>query len=209
MEGDRHRALAAFLEPRRAVAARRPHPAPFPSRIGIVDAAVQALGIEAQADRARAARPICRRPARAARRSRCRSRSARRCRGPACCADRPRCNSSPRRCSCRCRQSPAPDTGRGSSPRGHWSPVASGPFSGPLHLRRSKLAEMAAAERHPHHALAVDIGAARPEAGLRDVVDLGERGLRRVRRRDRAAPRRPCRRTRRPCPTPSRRPGSA
>src|ERR1700730_9225777 len=48
VKGDRHGALAALLEPRRPVAARRPHPAPFPSRIGIVDAAVKALGIEAQ-----------------------------------------------------------------------------------------------------------------------------------------------------------------
>src|SRR6516225_2553862 len=48
MEGDRHRALAAFLEPRRPVAAGGPHPAPLPSPVGVVDAAVQALSIEAQ-----------------------------------------------------------------------------------------------------------------------------------------------------------------
>ena len=47
MEGDRNRALAAFLEPRRPVAARRPHPAAFPSCIGVVDAAVEPLGIKA------------------------------------------------------------------------------------------------------------------------------------------------------------------
>src|ERR1700694_143962 len=48
VEGDRNGALAAFLQPRRPVAARRPYPAPFPSRIGIVDTAVQTLGTEAQ-----------------------------------------------------------------------------------------------------------------------------------------------------------------
>src|SRR5215813_8909909 len=48
VEGERHGTLAAFLEPRRAVAARRPHPATFPSGIGVVDAAVQALGVKAQ-----------------------------------------------------------------------------------------------------------------------------------------------------------------
>ena len=48
MEGDRNRALAAFLEPRRPVAACRPHPPAFPSAIGVVDAAVEALGIKAQ-----------------------------------------------------------------------------------------------------------------------------------------------------------------
>src|SRR5215469_10572403 len=48
VEGERHGTLAAFLEPRRAVAARRPHPAAFPSGIGVVDAAVQALGVKAQ-----------------------------------------------------------------------------------------------------------------------------------------------------------------
>src|SRR5579864_8670676 len=41
-------------------------------------------------------------------------------------------------------------------------------------------AEMAAAERHPDHALAVDIAAARTEAGHWDVIDLGERRRRRV-----------------------------
>src|SRR6516225_2685569 len=47
MEGDRDGTLAAFLQPRRPVAARRPHSAASPSAIGVVDAAVQALGIEA------------------------------------------------------------------------------------------------------------------------------------------------------------------
>ena len=46
MERDRNGALAAFLQPRRPVTARRPHPALVPSRIGVVEAAVQALGIK-------------------------------------------------------------------------------------------------------------------------------------------------------------------
>ena len=37
-----------FLEPRRAVTACRPHPSPPPSRIGVLDAAVEALGVKAQ-----------------------------------------------------------------------------------------------------------------------------------------------------------------
>src|SRR5262249_16300693 len=38
--------LAAFLEPRRAVAARGPEAAAFPAGVGIVDAAIEALGVE-------------------------------------------------------------------------------------------------------------------------------------------------------------------
>src|SRR5499425_26836 len=41
-------ALAAFDQPRRAVAARRPQPASLPAGIGIVDAAVESLGVEAE-----------------------------------------------------------------------------------------------------------------------------------------------------------------
>src|ERR1051326_1863287 len=43
----RRHALAAFLVPRRAVAARGPQAAGFPAAVGIVDAAVEALGVEA------------------------------------------------------------------------------------------------------------------------------------------------------------------
>ena len=46
-----------------------------------------------------------------------------------------------------------------------------------------ELAEVAASERHPHHPVAVDVGAARAEARHRDVVDFGERRLGRVRAR--------------------------
>src|SRR5271169_2530896 len=46
MEGDRNGALPPTFS-HGLIAARRPHPAPLPSRIGVVDAAVQALGIEA------------------------------------------------------------------------------------------------------------------------------------------------------------------
>src|SRR5262249_34824560 len=40
-------ALTAFLEPRNAVAARGPQAAAFPASVGVVDAAVEALGVEA------------------------------------------------------------------------------------------------------------------------------------------------------------------
>src|SRR5262245_13900689 len=45
--GARLRALAAFLQPRRAVAVRAPKPAALPAGIRVVDAPVQALGKEA------------------------------------------------------------------------------------------------------------------------------------------------------------------
>src|SRR5258708_31912618 len=47
VEHQRRRALAAFVQPRRAVAARGPNAAAFPAGIGIVDAAVEPLGIKA------------------------------------------------------------------------------------------------------------------------------------------------------------------
>ena len=60
------------------------------------------------------------------------------------------------------------------------------PVERPLALAAIEAAHVAAAERHPHDALAVDVGAARAEAGHRHVVDLGERRLRRIRRPARA-----------------------
>src|SRR6185312_10545336 len=39
-------------------------------------------------------------------------------------------------------------------------------------------AHMAAGERHPNHTLTVDIAAARAETRLRDIIDLGQLGLR-------------------------------
>src|SRR6266567_4343857 len=46
--GARLTALAAFLQPRRAIAVGAPQPAAFPAGIWIVDAPVQALGKEAE-----------------------------------------------------------------------------------------------------------------------------------------------------------------
>jgi membrane-associated PAP2 superfamily phosphatase len=43
---ERLRALAAFLEPRRAIAARHPQPTALPSRVRVVDAAFEALRVE-------------------------------------------------------------------------------------------------------------------------------------------------------------------
>src|SRR5262249_36161749 len=48
MNRARFRALAAFHQPRRAVAARTPEPAAFPARARIVDAPVEALGKETE-----------------------------------------------------------------------------------------------------------------------------------------------------------------
>src|SRR5262249_59479753 len=47
-------------------------------------------------------------------------------------------------------------------------------------LAAVEAADVAARERHPDDALAVDVAAARTEAGQRDVVDFRKRGLRRV-----------------------------
>src|ERR1700686_3739315 len=48
VHGARHRALAAFLEPGRAVAVGAPETAAFPAAVRIVDPAVEALGVEAE-----------------------------------------------------------------------------------------------------------------------------------------------------------------
>src|SRR5215472_5417132 len=48
MHDQRLHALAALLEPRRAVAARRPQSATLPAGARIVDAPVEALGVEAE-----------------------------------------------------------------------------------------------------------------------------------------------------------------
>src|SRR5262249_62304362 len=50
----------------------------------------------------------------------------------------------------------------------------------PLALAPVEAADVAARERHPCDALALDVAAARTEAGQRHVVDFRERGLRRV-----------------------------
>jgi hypothetical protein len=56
-----------------------------------------------------------------------------------------------------------------------------GPVQRTLALAPVKATEMPAAERHPHHTLAVDVSAARSKARQWDVVDLGERRRRRAR----------------------------
>src|SRR3978361_1222173 len=48
MHGARPGALAAFLEPGRAVAVRAPQAAAFPAAVRIVDTPIEALGIEAE-----------------------------------------------------------------------------------------------------------------------------------------------------------------
>src|SRR5205809_2745627 len=48
MHDDRLLALAAFHEPRRAIAARRPEPAALPPGLWIVDASVESLRVEAE-----------------------------------------------------------------------------------------------------------------------------------------------------------------
>src|SRR5262249_21804483 len=47
VHGPRFAAFAAFHQPRRAIAVGAPQPAAFPAGVGIIDAAVEALGIKA------------------------------------------------------------------------------------------------------------------------------------------------------------------
>src|SRR4029078_3636455 len=50
-----------------------------------------------------------------------------------------------------------------------------------LALAPIEAADVAAGQPHPHPALAVDVAAASAKAGQRHGVDLGQRGLRRIR----------------------------
>src|SRR6266853_636731 len=171
-------ALAALLEPRRAVAARGPQAAAFPAGVGIVDAAVEALGVEARRIRhleddhlavlegdetvfkvcggnrhvlAEPRRVVLVHPRVVARFS-------------AVLADA---------LEARARiliERPAFRTvvaGRGR-------PIEN------LALAAVEGAHVAARKRYPHHALAVDVAAARTEARHRYVVDFGERSFGRV-----------------------------
>ena len=74
---------------------------------------------------------------------------------------------------------PGPGYWWNAQPSGQWSPVAFGPLSGPLHLRRSKLPRWPLAS-DTHTTPFVDVAAAQAEAGHRDVVDFRQRGLGRV-----------------------------
>ena len=205
MEGDRHRTLAAFLQPRRPVAARRPYPASLPSGIRVVDAAVNARGIEAQRVGTRSTTHFPFTSANSAS-FRCRSRSARRCRARAYCADRPRCNSSPRRCCRRCRQTPARILVEGPALR---AVIAGGfgPVSGSLHLRGRSCRDgrCRATPTHPWLSMSAPRGA-KPSSGpswISASAVAGEFGPGSSRATALSL------RTRRPYPTPNRRLGSA
>src|SRR3954462_3875932 len=179
VHGHRLHALATFDQPRRPVAAAGPQPATFPAGIGIVDAAVKALGIEAERIRhaqrdhlavlegnqavhevggghrhvlAEAERVVLVYPAVVARLG-------------AVFADA---------VEARSRilvERPALRAMIAGRLRSVERPLAFAPV---------ETADVAACERHPHHALAVDIAAARAEAGHRNVVDFRECGFGRV-----------------------------
>src|SRR5207247_935664 len=173
-------ALAAFDEPRRAVAARCPQPAALPARIGVVDAAVESLGVETEGvghpqrdhlavlerdqpvhevggrDRHVLAEPervVLIDPAGVA--------------------------------GLRAILADALEAGARILVKG---PALRAMIAGcfrsverALALAPVEAAHVPARERHPHYALAVDITAARPKTRPRYIVDFGERGLRRVR----------------------------
>ena len=179
VRGERRRSLAAFLQPRRAIAGGGPEAASFPSRIRIVDAAVEPLRVEAERvgnaqhdhlsvlERDQAVVFI------AGRHRHVRAETGRVVLiDPAVIA---------RLCAvvadafeARARilvEGPA----LGALIAGClWSVQRT------LALAAVEAAQMAARERHPHDALRVDVAAADAEAGRRDVIDLGERGLRRI-----------------------------
>ncbi len=173
-------AFAAFLEPRRAVAARGPQAPRLPAAVGIVDAAVEALGIEAERIRhpqrdhlavlerdqpvvevagrhrhvvAEAEGVVLVDPGVVARLG-------------AVLADAFEARSGI------LIERPALRTMVAGRLR---------PVQRRLALAPVEAADVAAGQRDPHHALAVDVAAARSEAGRWDVVDLRERGFRRVR----------------------------
>jgi len=112
----RLRALAAFHQPGCAVTVGAPQPAALPAGIRVVDAAVEAFGIEAHRYGMRI-ETICPSLSATNRRSSSPSTSGRSRRDRACCAGRPRCNSSPRRSSSHPRSS-GRDSDRTPSPPG-------------------------------------------------------------------------------------------
>src|SRR2546423_2520297 len=57
------------------------------------------------------------------------------------------------------------------------------PVEGPLALATVEAGHVSARQRHPRHAIAVDVHTAHPEAGRRHLVDLYQCGLRWMRSR--------------------------
>ena len=175
-------ALAAFHEPRRPVPAGRPQPAALPAGVRIVDAPVEPLGVEAQRVRhaqqdhlavlerdqavvevggrhrhvlAEPERVVLVDPGVVARLG-------------AVLADALEARA------------------RVLVERPALRAVIAGglrPVERPLALAPVEAADVAAAQRRPHDALLVDVGAADAEVRLRHVVDLRERGRRRIRSR--------------------------
>src|SRR5580704_5355982 len=177
MDGDRQRSLAAFLQPWRPVAFRRPQAFAFPAGFGIVDARIEPLGIEAHRIRdaqryhlavdergeaiafvsgrnrhvlAEPDRVVLVDPAVVAR-----------FRTVIANAVKART-----RVFVKCPAFRTVVAGRLRS------------VERCLTLRSVETAEMAAGERHPNHAFGVDVAAARAEARHRYVIDFRELGLR-------------------------------
>src|SRR6478736_2782240 len=180
MHGQRLGAFAAFLEPGRAVAAGRPQSAALPAGVGIIDASVKALGVEAQrvgqaqhdhfavlerdqtvvevAGRyrhvlAEPERIVLIHPGVVARLGAVLADAVEP--GPGILVDRPALR--------------AMIAGRGRAVERAFA------------FRSVEAAEVPAAERNPDHAFGVDITTANAEIGFWHVVDLGKRGGRRVR----------------------------
>ena len=179
MYDQRFGSLAAFQQPRRAVAARCPQAAAFPAGVGIIDATVEPLGVEAHGvgHPQRDHLAVLER-------------------------DQPVIEVAGRHGDVLAEPErvvlidPAVIAGFGAvladALEARAGILIEGPALGAViagrlgAIKRSlafapvEAAHVAAAERHPDDALAVDIAAPRAEVGFRDVIDFREHGRRRV-----------------------------
>src|SRR5262245_18402114 len=179
VHGDGLRAFPTLFEPRRAVAARGPEAAALPARRGIVDAPIEALGVEAERVRDAQHDHLA-----VLERDQAVGEVAGRHRHVLVEAERvvlvdPRVVA-------RLRAVLADPLEAG--PRVLIEAPALGTvitcglriLERPLALAAVEAADVARAHRGPHDALLVDVGATNAEVRLRYVVDLGERGRRRI-----------------------------
>src|SRR5262249_7692946 len=162
----RLRALAALYEPRRAVAVRRPDAASFPPRGGIVDTAVETFRVEAQRIRhAQYDHPAVRVRDQAVV-------QVARLHGYVPAEAERVVLIDPRvvaRLGAVFTDAVEPRAGVLIKGPALWAVIAGrlGPVERTFALAPIERAEVTARERHPHDAVAVDVGAARAEAGRR------------------------------------------
>src|ERR1700730_6245029 len=179
VHGHRLHPLAAFDEPRRAIAAAGPQPAALPASIRIVDASIEPLGVEALRIRYAQRDHLA-----VLERDQTIHEVGRRYRDILSEAERVVLVDPAVVARLGAVIAYAFEAGAGIFVK---RPALRAVIAGRLRsvertfaLAPVKAANMAARERHPHDALAVDVAAARAEARLRHVIDLREGGFRRV-----------------------------